>query len=182
MIQRAALRDESSLASLYDAASPVVYGLSLRILGNALAAEDTVVEVYSGIWDGRFRFDPSNGSPLLWIIAITRGCALERLRAAGNVIPINGLVEPPRSESAPLLHETWLSQESARARKALEVLPPEVRKALELAYFEGLTAEEIAPRLLASAETVRTRIRQGMAQLREGFGLDLRMRNPRGRD
>ncbi len=170
LLQRAGLRDESSFVHLYDLLSPIVFGLALRILSNTSAAEDTLVEVFSGIWDQRFPFDAARESPLAWLTSITRARALERRRCAGNVVPMIAALEPSGETAADVPNaETWLVEESVRSRGALEALPGEVRRAVEMAYFEGLAAEEIAQRLVVSSETVGTRIRLGLIQLREAL-------------
>ncbi len=179
LMRQAARRDEGSFERLYESLSPVVFGLCLRILGNTSAAEDTVVEVFSEIWRQPSRFDSADGSPLLWITALTRTRALERRRAAGNVVSMTaslGSLAP-----IPGIPGACESEESTRARAALEGLPSDLRKVLEMAYFEGLTVEEITQRSTLSPETIRLKIRVGIGQFREAMGPVLREDRPHGR-
>ncbi|MEP6767721.1 MAG: sigma-70 family RNA polymerase sigma factor [Acidobacteriota bacterium] len=176
-----AQHDEGSFTRLYEIVSPVVFGLSLRILGNTSAAEDTVVDVFSEIWHQPARFDPDQTSPLMWITTLTRTRALERRRSAGNVIPMTaapGSLSPPEIPD----REPWEPPESVGARAALEGLPLDLRRVLEMAYFDGLASEEIAQRLTLSPETIRLRIRLGMSQFREALGPVFREERPHGRD
>ncbi|MDQ2869139.1 MAG: sigma-70 family RNA polymerase sigma factor [Acidobacteriota bacterium] len=166
----AARGDEVSFSRLYEIFSPVVFGLSLRILGNTPAAEEAVVDVFSEIWRQPPQLDGACGSPLLWITTLTRTRALERRRASGNVVSMATApapVPPPVEGANP---EPWGSQESRRARAALEGLPSDLRRVLEMACFEGLAPDEIATRLALSSETVRQRIRRGMSGFREALG------------
>ncbi|MCA1582305.1 MAG: sigma-70 family RNA polymerase sigma factor [Acidobacteria bacterium] len=180
LIQQAAQRDEGSFEQLYEILSPIVFGLCLRILGNTSAAEDTVVEVFSEIRRQPPRFDSASGPPLLWITTLTRTRALERRRAAGNVVPMT----PPLGSLAPtpgIPNAGACEAESSRARAALEGLPTDLRRVLEMAYFEGLTLDEIAQRSTLSPETIRLRIRVGIGQFREALGPVVREDRPHGR-
>ena len=169
LMLRASQKDPESFARLYDIVAPTVLGLSLRILGNLVAAEETVVDVFSGIWGQTSKFESGMASPLIWITTLTRTRALERLRAGGNVVPM-GVAFDSFDPAGSSTGESWIADESSRARAALEGLPSDFRRVIEMAYFEGLSSEEISQRLLLSPETVRARIRMGMNRFREGLG------------
>ncbi|MEP6800754.1 MAG: sigma-70 family RNA polymerase sigma factor [Acidobacteriota bacterium] len=171
----ASQKDAESFGRLYDILAPTVLGLSLRILGNLAAAEETVVDVFSGIWGQTLKFESGVASPLVWITTLTRTRALERLRAGGNVVPMAIAFEAPDSAGTSTsagnsTEESWIADESRRARAALEGLSSDIRRIIEMAYFEGLSSEEISRRLLLTPETVRARIRTGMNRFREGLG------------
>ncbi len=169
LMVEASQKNAESLGRLYDLLAPTVLGLSLRILGNLDAAEETVVDVFSGIWDQTSKFESGIASPVIWITTLTRARALERRRAGGNVVPMGvafDAFDADRSSTG----ESWIANESSSARAALEGLPSDFRRVIEMAYFEGLSSEEIAQRLLLPPETVRSRIRMGMNRFREGLG------------
>ncbi|MEO8430731.1 MAG: sigma factor-like helix-turn-helix DNA-binding protein [Acidobacteriota bacterium] len=165
LVTRAGARDESSFERLYDLIAPVVYGLSLRILENESSAEENVVDVFSRIWEGRVPWGSSEGPPLVEITAFTRVCALERLRAGVNVPSMSAVPATPPGRPV-----SRAPQECTEARAAIEAVPAELREPLEMAYFRGLTAEEIGERLLLSPRVVQTRIGLGMIRFRAALG------------
>jgi RNA polymerase sigma-70 factor, ECF subfamily len=152
--------DSRALGEVYDRYAGLVNGLALRILRDRTEAEDVVQEVFVQIWRQAGRFDPARGSPEAWICTMARTRALDRLRrrASRREEPSDsapGVTEPPRTEQA------------LAVRKALDSLSPDQRKALELAYYEGLTQTEIAARLDEPLGTIKTRIRTAMIRLRD---------------
>jgi RNA polymerase sigma-70 factor (ECF subfamily) len=160
LLTRITAGDGPALGEFYDLFAGLVNALALRILRDAADAEDVVQEVFVQVWRQAGRFDALRGSPEAWLCTIARTRALDRLRrrAARREEPEAedaGHVDAPRSE------------ETLAVRKALGTLPPEQRRALELAYFEGLSQTEIATRLGAPLGTVKTRMRTGMLRLRE---------------
>jgi RNA polymerase sigma-70 factor (ECF subfamily) len=156
--------DSGALAEFYDLYSGLVNGLALRILRNAAEAEDVVQEVFVQVWRQAERYDQSRGSAEAWLCTITRTRALDRLRRR-----VARREDP--SESAPGPAVTAPKTEEALAvRKALDSLSPDQRRALELAYYEGLTQTEIAARLGEPLGTVKTRIRTAMIRLRDVLG------------
>ena len=164
--------DADALASLYDRHAARILGLTTRILGEAGEAEDVLQEVFLQVWRSPRRFDPSRGAVLTWLLVLARSRAIDRLRALrrrgrGREVPIE---ETPLSSSEPDLEA---KVETARAgtviRRALGELPAEQRRALELAYFGGYTQSEIADLTGAPLGTVKTRLRQGLMKLRDGY-------------
>ncbi len=174
LMKRASQKDAESFGRLYDILAPTVLGLSLRILGNLAAAEETVVDVFSRIWGQTSELESGMASPLIWITTLTRARALERRRDGGNVVPMAVVFDPfesaGSSSAGSSTEASWITDESCRARAALKSLPSDFRRVIEMAYFEGLSPEEISQRLLLSPETVRARIRMGMNRFREGLG------------
>jgi RNA polymerase sigma-70 factor (ECF subfamily) len=163
LIRRLATGDHKALGEFYDLHAGLVNGLALRILRDRAEAEDVVQEVFVQVWRQAARFDPDRGSPEAWLCTITRTRALDRLRRrasrreeAEGATPAGA--QAPRTEAA------------LAVRKALEGLSPEQRRALELAYYEGLTQSEIAARLAEPLGTIKTRIRTAMIRLREVLG------------
>ncbi|HXB55857.1 MAG TPA: sigma-70 family RNA polymerase sigma factor [Vicinamibacteria bacterium] len=152
--------DGHALAELYDRYASVVKRLALRILRDSSEAEDVVQDVFVQVWSQAARFNPSRGSPQAWLCTIARTRAIDRLRR--RVVrreelgdPLLGIGEWPRSE------------EEIAVRNALDVVSPDQRRALELAYYEGLSHSEIARKLGAPLGTIKTRIRTAMHLLRD---------------
>ncbi|HEX8068708.1 MAG TPA: sigma-70 family RNA polymerase sigma factor [Pyrinomonadaceae bacterium] len=168
LIARVSEQDQDALSALYDLTSRQLYGLLLRIIGNAATAEEVLFDVYTQVWRQAARYDRGRGTPLAWLITIARSRALDRLRAGG--------ADETRAE--PLEHayghacaadaeEDAIASELRRTvRAALDTLPPEQRAVIELAYYGGLSHSEIAGRLGQPLGTVKTRARRAMIKLR----------------
>jgi RNA polymerase sigma-70 factor (ECF subfamily) len=163
LIERVAAGDQSALNALYDRYAGLVNGLALRILRDPSDAEDVVQDVFVQAWRQADRFDPSRGSPEAWICTLARTRALDRLRRR-----VSRREEP--AEAAPGTTATPRNVEILAVRKALDELSANQRRALELAYYEGLTQSEIAERLGEPLGTVKTRIRTAMIRLRDALG------------
>jgi RNA polymerase sigma-70 factor (ECF subfamily) len=155
--------DTLALGEVYDRYAGLVNGLALRILRDRAEAEDVVQEVFVQIWRQAGRFDPARGTPEAWICTMARTRALDRLRRRAS------RREEP-SESAPGATEAPRTEQALAVRKALDSLSPDQRRALELAYYEGLTQTEIAARLEEPLGTIKTRIRTAMIRLRDVLG------------
>jgi RNA polymerase sigma-70 factor (ECF subfamily) len=155
--------DHGALSEFYDLYAGLVNGLALRILKDTADAEDVVQEVFVQVWRQAERYDPGRGSAEAWLCTIARTRSLDRLRRRTS------RREDP-SELRPLAIAAPRTEESLAVRKALETLSGDQRRALELAYYEGLTQTEIAARLGEPLGTIKTRIRSAMIRLRDMLG------------
>jgi RNA polymerase sigma-70 factor (ECF subfamily) len=163
LIRRLVAGDQHALGDLYDKCAGLVNALALRVLRDAADAEDVVQEVFVQAWRQAARFDPARGTPEAWLCTIARSRALDRLRRRAARREESG-------EQAPPAVATPRNEEALAVRKALDGLSEVQRRALELAYYEGLTQSEIAARLGEPLGTVKTRIRSAMIRLRETLG------------
>jgi len=163
LLRRLTAGDRRALGEVYDRYAALVNGLVLRILRNRSEAEDVVQEVFVQVWKQAARFDPGRGSPTAWICTIARSRALDRLRQSTSR-------REEASDTAPEGSEAPRTEEVLAVRKALEALSAEQRKALELAYYEGLTQAEIAARLGEPLGTIKTRMRTALIRLRDLLG------------
>jgi RNA polymerase sigma-70 factor (ECF subfamily) len=163
LIRRLTTGDHKALGEFYDLYAGLVNGLALRILHDRTEAEDVVQEVFVQVWRQATRFDPRRGSPEAWVCTIARSRALDRLRRR-TARREDAHTAPPGAVALPR------SDEALAVRKALEGLSPDQRRALELAYYEGLTQSEISERLREPLGTIKTRIRTAMIRLREVLG------------
>ncbi len=165
----AALTDEASLRSAYDAHGPLVYSFCRRTLGDE-RAKDVTQEVFVSAWRARHRFDPAKGSLAGWLMGITKNRLIDNVRAekrhsdrraddADRDIPVDPAVD--RIGDRMLVAD------------ALRILPDRSRRAIELAYIEGLTHQEIAEQTDLPLGTVKSDIRRGLIRLRDHLGRQL---------
>jgi len=174
LIAAIARGDEMAASRLYDRHSAVMYGLALRMVGDATDAEDVVLDAFSQAWREAPRYDNSRGAVVGWLTMITRTRALDLIRARGRRAKLTQTVALQHDEPAamgegfPSPDQSLEDVDRAGAvASALQVLPEAQRRAIELAFFEGLTHPEVAERLREPLGTVKTRIRLGMQKLRD---------------
>lgn len=158
--------DQSAMAELYDRYSSVVYAVALRILGDTMAAEDILQEVFLQLWRNPSAFDAARGSLGPWLAVITRNRAIDALRKRK---PETDIEEVIVSVAPDLAGQADRSRAAERVRGVLSAMPSPQRSALEMAYFEGLSHSEIATKTGEPLGTIKTRIRAGLMALRKAF-------------
>ncbi len=163
--------DESALAALYDRYNSILLGLLLRILHSRVEAEDVLQEVFLQIWQRAANFDEARGRGFTWMVTLARSRAIDRLRSLQSRQRADDTALRDAPESVGDASDDALHAEHRDiVRGALAEIPEEQRRALLLAYFEGLTQSEIAARLNQPLGTVKTRMRSGMGKLRDLLG------------
>ncbi|MFN0108857.1 MAG: sigma-70 family RNA polymerase sigma factor [Blastocatellia bacterium] len=172
LVQRIVQNDQSALATLYDTTNRLAYSLILRVLNDASAAEEVLLDVYTQVWRQAANYDTGRGSPLAWLMTIARTRAIDRLRSGWQdrqrKEPLDLLNDRETTAASP--EEATVSSETQRfVRTALKSLSPEQREVIELAYYSGLSHSEIATKLNQPLGTVKTRTRLGMMKLREAL-------------
>ena len=169
-VRRIADGDESALATLYDRWAQPVYSLVAHLLNDADGAEDVVEETFWQVWQRAASYDASRGTVRTWILTIGRSRALDRIRSRNrnreDVTADFSLIRDPASDPA---RDAETGEQSSMVYSALSALPAEQRRALELAYFRGLTQSEISGVLHEPLGTIKTRMRLGMQKLRESL-------------
>jgi len=169
LIERIAARDECAVGELYDRHSGLLYSLALRVLGDQGHAEDVLQDVFFSLWTRAHTYDVALGSPVAWLVRITRNRAIDRLRAAGTLrraalAPTLDKPSPATPEDCASMNERWQA-----AARALQTLPPEQRLLVEDAYFLGLSHGDLAARHGLPLGTVKSRLRSGMQTLRQSL-------------
>ena len=167
LIAAVARGEHPALLALYDRHGRMGYGLAYRILGDAGAAEEAVQDAYLRLWRRAATFDASRGNARSWLLTIVRHSAIDLLRRrAGAPLVGAGLDKRADRRSVP---DAWSEvsgcMESERVRTAVETLPGEQRRAIEMAFFDGLTHREIAERDGLPLGTVKGRLRLGLKRL-----------------
>ncbi|HXC68059.1 MAG TPA: sigma-70 family RNA polymerase sigma factor [Nitrospiraceae bacterium] len=173
LLARVAKGDHQAFSELYDQSSTLLFTLAVRILGNHEEAAELLQDVYFEVWRKVSRYDVGRGTPIAWLITLTKSRALDRLRARtarGHhaTESVEAKAAAQLTEDRPSPFETKADQELRTAvLTAVEGLPQAQQQAIELAYYEGLSHTEIASRLNQPLGTVKTRIKLGMSKLRE---------------
>lgn len=171
LLRRAAQGDPRSLDQLYRRYFGVLLATALRILNNSRDAEEVVQEAFVQIWQKASVYDERRGKPLTWAMTLTRNKAIDRLR---RIQRRHRLQEEMERDSQHLrsFHENDSAAEAAAhetnamVRSAVIQLSENQRRAIELAFFAGMTQQQIAEQLREPLGTVKARIRRGMMKLR----------------
>ena len=166
---RSSRGDPAAFASLYDATSARSFGLVLRIVRNYALAEEVTQEAYFQAWQTAGRYEVSRGSALSWLLTIAHRRAVDRIRSTeaynrNDTSYSQITIELERDITADAANA---SLEAVRVRKAVALLSPVQRQAIELAYFRGHTYAEVAQILEIPLGTAKTRIRDGLIRLRD---------------
>jgi RNA polymerase sigma-70 factor (ECF subfamily) len=178
LVARVANGDEEGLRALYDAVGPLVLGLASAILKEDSEAEETLVDVFVQVWQQAERYDATRGSVVSWIATLARTRAIDRRRrrSRDQAIALQPDEDPfgvhaPR-ELAPGPPEAFqLAEVGDRMRRAVDSLPAEQRRAIEAAFYGGLSHSEVARALGEPLGTIKTRIRAGLAALRRNLSV-----------
>ena len=161
--------DRGALQQIYQATSAKLYGVVLRILDDAVEAEDVLQEIYLTIWKRAGAFEPERGlSPITWLVAIARNKAIDRLRATARPRAARSLDEasaivddgPAPSDSVER------ADEAAALSRCMGQLDPKHADTVRTAFFEGVTYEALAERIGAPVGTVKSWIRRSLQRLR----------------
>jgi RNA polymerase sigma-70 factor, ECF subfamily len=163
-------RDEAALAALYDRYGRLAFALAYRLLADRGSAEDVVQDAFLAVWRHAERYRPERGAPRAWLMTIVHHAAIDRRRGRhkrelGDV-PLDDVAFALEADERDAFEAVAEGIEAERVRRALGELPPEQREAIELAYFGGLTHQEIAERTGAPLGTIKGRMRLGLGKLR----------------
>lgn len=173
MQERLGRGEEAALTELYDQFAPLVLGLAHRILRDADAAEEVAREVFALAWESPEAFDPGRGSMRSWISALAHRRAVERKRRVEPRGGPEGPDGPPGSDPPPepagAEEEILAAAARARVRQIVDKLPPNLRQAVEVTYFEGLTYHQSARRMGVTAAVAKQRVRLGLQLLATGL-------------
>ncbi|EXI73202.1 MAG TPA: sigma-70 family RNA polymerase sigma factor [Candidatus Accumulibacter phosphatis] len=171
-VARIVRQDEQALGELYDALAGRVYGLALRIVRQVQTAEEVTEDTFWQIWRQAPRFDPLRGSVLAWVLTIARSRALDAVRRLDRAEPLDEerlATVAVDSDPQDLLQAV---QQQHRLHAALGTLDALPRQLLALAFFRGLSHEEIASQMSMPLGTVKSHIRRALLRLRELLGTD----------
>ncbi|HEX3722284.1 MAG TPA: sigma-70 family RNA polymerase sigma factor [Nitrolancea sp.] len=171
LLQAIAAHDPDALVLLYDRYGRLAFGLAYRVLGDAATAEEVVQDAFMSVWRRAASFDASKGNARSWLLSIVHNRAIDQLR--GRYGRRRGEIDFDTLEPVLAGPDLWgevvggLRAEAVRA--ALSSLPEEQRRAIDLAYFEGLTHQEIAERTGTPLGTIKSRLRLGLRKLHDSL-------------
>lgn len=171
LMQRLAYRDLRAFEALYNRYGDLVYSTCLRVVRDAQLAEDILQEVFLRLWRKPESYVAQRGRFPTWLLSVTRNRSVDEIRSRvrrqrHENSPQRQERDLPASQDQDPALSAQLADQQRLIRAALAELPEEQRLAIELAYFGGLTQQEIAVKLGQPLGTVKTRIRLGMQKLR----------------
>ena len=172
-------RDERAIASLYDRYGGIAFGLAYRILGERNAAEDVVQDAFMSVWRRAVSYETGRGSVRTWVLSIVHHRAIDRLRGVAGRARQDVALD--NFERIIATDDPWRDVEVGVQREVLQsglaTLPREQREAIQMAYFEGYTQQEIATAMNVPVGTVKGRLRIGLQKMRSllaGAGIERR--------
>jgi len=180
LMQRLSYRDLEAFTALYDRYGALVYSTTLRIVRDVHLAQDMVQEIFLRLWRKPDSYVAQRGRFSTWLTSVARNRAVDEIRSRNRRYRHETASPEQQERELPDAgdNDPALTAELADQRRlilaALAGLPVEQRQVIELAYFRGLTQQEIAESLGQPLGTVKTRIRLGMQKLRAALTLELR--------
>jgi RNA polymerase sigma-70 factor (ECF subfamily) len=164
-MERVRTRDVDAFEQLYDGYHRLVFGIALRMTGDATMAEDITQSVFLKLWSTPDAF--RDGNFAAWISRVTRNRVLDILRSRAAKPAIEIPVDLPAEVS--LDDDVFARIDAQRVRSALAALSDDQRTAIEMGFFGGITHDEIAQRTGIPLGTIKTRIRTGLRRMREAL-------------
>ena len=165
----AAHRDRTAFRALYDASSPRLYGLALRILGRRELAEEVLQESFVAIWNHAVDYQSALSAPMTWMTTIVRNRAfdvLRRLRHDGESDALDGQVlESLADMSATPAERMQMSSEAQALADCMAALEEKHREVVGMAFFHDLSHSDVAAKLTLPLGTVKTWIRRSLTRL-----------------
>ena len=164
--------DRNALAELYARTAPQLLGLVARMLHRRDVAEEVLHDAYLRIWHNAATFSAQRGTAMSWMVAIVRNAALDRLRRQRREVPLESLpdYDAPAGGAWGPAASAVASAEGRALADCMGQLEAEQRNCLLLAYYHGLTHEELAQRLGRPMGTVKSWIRRSLLRLRQCLG------------
>jgi RNA polymerase sigma-70 factor, ECF subfamily len=163
--------DAEAFATLYDRHSRAAFSLAYRMMGERQASEDLTQDAFLKVWRSAKSYRAERGSVRTWILSIVHNRGIDQIRSQASRRRTQDKIEAtaPRSQPSEAFAETLRNSQRDQVREALDTLPPEQLKILELAYFSGYTHVEISDLLCLPLGTVKGRMRLGLKKIRDYF-------------
>jgi RNA polymerase sigma factor (sigma-70 family) len=165
---RIAAGELHALDELYERYKTMAYSIAYRITNDATLAEDVVQDAFLGAWRNAERYIAGRGSVKTWLLSIVHHRAIDavRRRKPTSELPDIEVVPPPQFRLPDVWAEVAAGLDADDVRRALATLSDVQREAIQLAYFGGLTQQEVADRTNTPLGTVKSRMRLGLLAMR----------------
>ncbi|MGN6607740.1 MAG: RNA polymerase sigma factor [Jatrophihabitans sp.] len=178
LVARLLAGDETALAIVFAEHGDLVYGLARRVTRDEHLAHDITQEVFAGLWQRPDKVDLARGSLRTFLAMVTHGRSVDEVRRSERRQRLEAVAPEVDAEDGPDVSVVDAAAErwrSSRLAAGLAALPSEQRRAVQLAYFEGLTYRQVAAALGIPEGTAKSRLRLALGRLRGTLGDDLRL-------
>jgi RNA polymerase sigma-70 factor (ECF subfamily) len=167
---RVAGGSQPALAEVYQKTSAKLFGICIRILGERGEAEDALQDIYISVWRKAGTFDPARASPITWLAALARNRSIDRKRSRASRAPASALGDeamdvPDQAPDALAGLET--AESASRIALCLGELEDRQNRAIQAAFYEGVSYPELARRSAVPLGTMKSWVRRGLLRLRE---------------
>jgi len=173
LVTQVARGDSAALETLYDRYAARVLGLSLKIVGEEGLAEDILQETFWRVWQNAGTYQSQLGAFTGWLFRIARNLSIDAYRRRSArpqiIMSVNGsepILDETPDPDTDVAEQAQSSLTNRQVRKALDSLPGVQRQVIELAYFYGMTRQEIAETTGEALGTIHTRARLALQKLR----------------
>ncbi|MDH5534053.1 MAG: sigma-70 family RNA polymerase sigma factor [Betaproteobacteria bacterium] len=169
LLAQCGLGKQDAFAALYRATSAKLYGLAIRILRREDWAEEVLQEAYVNIWNHAADYAAAKSAPLTWMASIVRNRCIDWLRRPQRELggeQSEFTIESREDEAPGPLEQALAAGEAGALARCLERLEGDQRRAIQLAFYHGLTHPEVAAKMKRPVGTVKTWIRRGLMQLK----------------
>ena len=163
--------NRAAFQQLYRVSSPRLFAVALRLMCRRDLAEDVLQDAYVSIWRKAGQYRPDRGEPLAWMCRIVRNRAIDKLRAEAprremaklEDVPESALADPESENASP-------ERPGASLRACLGKLKADQRRSIILAFYYGMSHDELAAHMDVPLGTVKSWIRRGLLQLKDQLG------------
>ena len=173
LVTRVARGDSAALEVLYDRYAATVLGICLKVIGEQSLAEDILQETFWRVWQSAATYQAERGTFTGWLFRIARNLAIDSYRRRNvrpqAIISADGsdpILEETADPNSDVAEQAQSSLMNRQVRKALAALPGVQRQVIEMAYFYGMTRQEIAEATGEALGTIHTRARLALQKLR----------------
>ena len=174
LVAQVACGDRSALEILYEHYAPTILGISLKILGDRAAAEDVLQETFWRVWQSAVTYQTQRGSVTAWLFGIARNLAIDAYRrrkvrpqTTTKTTDTDVILDRMPDLTVDVAEQVQSNLRHERLRNALRNLPPGQLQVIEMAYFYGMTRQQISEATGEALGTIHTRARLGLHKLRE---------------
>jgi RNA polymerase sigma-70 factor (ECF subfamily) len=173
LVRRIASRDPGAFESLYRRYGPSIYGVAVRVLRQPFLAQEVVHDTFMAVWNAPDAYDPSRGPFRAYLLSLGHHRAVDAVRREERLRDrerrANPGPDPGEDVMENVVEEAELADRRRAVREAMDALPEDQRRLVELMYFRGWTQSKIASAEGIPLGTVKSRVFAAMRRLREAL-------------